>query len=148
MKKIIYTLLSVAIFAAIYLTASHFEVTEEKRLAAHRIGIEKLSPLEQQIVGRWWSSISGFGSNRIYRNYMLFSADKTYWRRRSELKKSYAGKYGSWEVNTEDSILTIKYGKKLKDRDFKIHAIDSISIRIEEIKEKKYDYMARWIRVK
>ncbi|WP_338792827.1 hypothetical protein V9L05_12985 [Bernardetia sp. Wsw4-3y2] len=143
-----YYLIVVVLFVSVYFIASHFEITEEKRLAEHRVGIENLNPLEQQIVGRWWSSISGFGSNRIYRNYMLFSADKTYWRRKSELKKMYAGKYGFWQINSEDSTLTIKYdSKKLKDRNFKIHAIDSNSIRIEEMVESKYDHTARWTRI-
>ena len=140
-----YYLLAVILFVSVYFIASHFEVTEEKRLAKHRVGIEKLSPLEQELVGRWWSSVSGFGSSTKEKNYMLFSADKKYWRRRADYNKS---NHGSWQINAEDSVLSIKQkGRNYQDRKFKIHAIDSNFLKVEEIKQSKYDQTARWIRV-
>ncbi len=59
-NRILRFFLVTLLFAVIYFLADRFAITDEKRTASHRVGIEKLNRIEQQLVGKWWTSYSGF----------------------------------------------------------------------------------------
>ncbi|WP_291728685.1 hypothetical protein [Bernardetia sp.] len=135
MKKWIIWIISASIIVTAYFLGSHFEFTQEKRFAKHRIGIENLNELEKQIVGRWWLSYDGGRTDFKYQKYRYFilSADRRHW------KKSESGErpnYADWKINPIDSILTFRYDKNKNDSvRYKLTYADSTKVYLERLKK-------------
>ncbi len=150
MKRLIRFVLVALLFAIIYFTASHFAITDKKRMAKHRIGIEKLNPLEKQLVGRWWTSYSGFEQGNGIRytfskfRFTLFSADKRHWQKSTNNERP---NNADWKIDTKDSILTLDFdNKRIKTEAYKIEHIDSTIIYLKEFREDKRENHIEWKR--
>lgn len=149
-NRIIRFVLVTILFAVIYFLAYHFAITDTDRTANHRIGIEKLNPLEQKLVGKWWTSYSGFERRNGIRykfskfRYTLFSADKRHWQKSESNERP---NNANWTINAKDSVLTVDFDKKqTKTVTYKITYIDSSSVYLKEFREDKRDNHIEWKR--
>lgn len=144
MKRWIFWGVAMLITGSAYLLGAHFAITEEKRFARHRVGVENLNELEKQIVGRWWLSYDGGRKSFKYQKYRYFilSANRRHW------KKSESGERpnrADWNINPKDSILTFKFDKNKNDSvRYKLTYADSTKVYLEMLKKNGDTIHVEW----
>lgn len=144
MKKWIFWGIAVLITGIAYLLGSHFAITEEKRFAQHRIGIENLNELEKKVVGRWWLSYDGGRKNFDFQKYRYFilSADRRHWKKSESNERP---NYADWNINLKDSILTLKFDRsKNKPVKYKLTYVDSTKVYLKNMRENGDTIHVEW----